>query len=370
MAPNLELQKFRSLCSAKLLVDENLKNPVLCVSCMTYNRATGEEKEYTRSVALTPLMEMLADKIRQYHDMLHAGATTAEAQDQVISGRRHGQHKGSQKKRSTGAGSLSTFAGKHTRAKDTTDDGSDDGDGDDSSTPDSQSAAPPSTPDDGGDNYPHHHHHHHHHHHDDDDDDDSDGDDTDGDLPITPPGTDPMQVQGWFDSIKSLAVNLANTKAVKSLYTDVKQYATNPKFQEMALSATLGPEAGAALATAYKVHDVLSNAKAGDQEAVQKLSNLKDAALAGNTAAAQALTTAQHMNDMMNDKMAQAQQYAQTQQQVKGWLYNRPYRTNAQVLADGLTGKFPTVGIALREGWHDGVTLGANLQRKSLFSWP
>lgn len=174
-------------------------------------------------------------------------------------------------------------------------------------------------------------------------------------------GITPTQVQGWFDSAKKIAHNLAESKAVKSLYGDIKKVVKNKTFQEGVALATLGPAGVAMLDAAYKANDVVSAARDGDQEAMFKLMALKEAADAGNEAAVKTLNTARNLNSAMASKES-------GDTSVQGWLYNRPYRTNMQVVADGLEGRFPTVGLAARDGWHAGLEFAGTFKRKSLFS--
>ncbi len=185
-----------------------------------------------------------------------------------------------------------------------------------------------------------------------------------------PPGVDPLQVQGWFDKIKKVARSVGEVKVVKGLYGEMKTYGkqaeayakAGAKFAAankgaLAMAASAIPGGSAALETSFKVYDAVKAAQKQNPEAMLALKKIKALAESGDLKAVQAFKAAQTMNDMMKAK--------HQNMHVSGWLYNRPYRTNTQVIADGLTGKFPTVGIALRQGWHDALSFAGSMNRKN-----
>ncbi len=182
------------------------------------------------------------------------------------------------------------------------------------------------------------------------------------------------EIGGWFDSIKKVARHVSETKAVKSLYGDLKSAAKNRTLEEAAASAALGPEAGAAIHQAYQVHDLVLKAKKGHKESVAKLHKLKRLAKTDHRAA-QAVATAAQINTQLNDKAQQfaggfeRNQFGQFEDNVAGWLWNKTYRSNGEVVMDGLGGKFPTVGMAIREGYYNGQDLIKNIKRRSIFHW-
>jgi hypothetical protein len=180
----------------------------------------------------------------------------------------------------------------------------------------------------------------------------------------TPPGTDLLQVQGWSDSIKKLARELAESKAVKILYEDLKKAAKNKNVQRAALAATLGPAAIPLLDAAYKVHNVVVDARDGDEDAKEKLQGLRIAAEAGNKAAELSFNAAQNINEQLNDKEESAEGEVDF---VQGWLYNRPYRTVAQTVTSPLRNEFPTLGMFMRDAWHEGLEFAGTMKRKPLF---
>jgi hypothetical protein len=326
------LSRFRQLCGVTLLADEDGKNPVLCASVMAGGR------EYKRCVALAPLMEMLADGIRNYHDRLHsemigAGLGFNIDEDDIaydeISGSR----------RSHRRGSPWYLKGKsHKTARQAPP----------RKTPFRRELPSQAAPEEPSYEEPSY----------EEPSDDEGYYDEEGD--VLPPGVDPLQVQGWSDSIRRTARHLAESKAVKSLFTDLKNAAKSRKLQEIAVSAAAGPAAGLALNAAYKAHDALVAAKTGNPQAIAKLKALAKAASDGNQKAMQTLETAAIINDKLKSKEASTQ--------VSGWLYNRPYRSNLDVVTAPLRHEFPSLGLAIREGWHDGLEFAKTMKRKPLFS--
>lgn len=204
-------------------------------------------------------------------------------------------------------------------------------------------------------------------------------------LPMLVSGEDPMQVEGWFDSIKHMADRIAHAKVVKTLYTSVRAIVTNPQLQAYAAQAVLGPLGPKAVEVAHQMADIVQSARAGDTTAQNKIVALADASKNGNQAATQALLQAKQLNETIKAKEAGSppaltpEEESQIEidpqvgvpsanltDQIQGWLYNRPYRTNEQVLADALSGRFPTVSLAIRQGWHDGLGFIATMQRRNL----
>jgi len=300
-----ELAKFHKLCEVSIIVEEDGSNPVLCVSANVRDTTTGEYHEFKRSVALLPLMRALANKIREYHDKLHLQMS--------VSGR------------------ISDITA--------------DFDSYDDWRMDIERRSFLNAPeflDDGG----------------------------------LPPGADPLQIQGWLDSIKKTARHLGEAKAVKSLYTELKTYGHKAQHyadkgtkwasahkNEISMASAfipgVGPGVAAAMQTGFKVYDAVQAAKKNNPEALAALKKIKSLAEDGDPKAIEAFKTAQNMLEMMKAKEAGATQ-------VSGWLYNRPYRTNAQTLMDAAAGKFPTLSLALREGWHDGLSFVGQMQRKNI----
>jgi hypothetical protein len=149
------------------------------------------------------------------------------------------------------------------------------------------------------------------------------------------------------------------------------------------------------LQTANQIANVVQEAMNGDPTATSQLTALATEAAGGNQAAAQAIVQAKHISNTLKDKAAGVPTPTQVLQgaaatigypsqmtddsdgsdgsddtddsgtAVQGWLYNRPYRTTAQVIEDGMTGHFPTIGMAIREGWHDGLEFAGTFQRKN-----
>jgi len=319
-----ELAKFHKLCELSIIVEEDGSNPVLCVTANVRDSTTGEYHEFKRSVALTPLMRALADKIRQYHDSLHMQVSGRlpnanldwsdpdfDNYQDWVDGEKHWRGLG-----------LST----------------------DSPRDDSFYDAPEFV-DDGG----------------------------------LPPGVDPLQVQGWYDSIRNTARHLGEAKAVKSLYSELKTYGNKAQSYanrgrswaashkgEIGMAASFVPGGNAALQTGFKVYDAVQAARKKNPEALAALKKIKALAESGDSKAVEAFAAAQKMNDMLNAKIAQYKTRVSGDMEVSGWLYNRPYRTNAQVLGDAVTGKFPTVSMALREGWQDGLKFAGVMQRRNI----
>ena len=381
MVEDTELDEFRQLCAVSILVDEDGKNPALCVSANFRYPGSSEITKFRRIVKLGPLVEMLAASIRDYHDKLHAQTE--------VSGFFHHHRKKKAKKPAVrdhrsvkgpvSRSSLFNLASNPPPSQDG-DSYLDDEYQQESEYPGDDSGyldAPEYLQNPSGDpmqaaydynygiNQP---------------GTGYAGEQTLNDLrggnPTSPygptlndmrnqslpPGTNPLMVQGWYNSIVKTARHLAETKAVKTLYSDLKKAASNRQLQAIALSAVVGPAAPAVLSAAYQARDAIVAARDGDEEALAKLQALKEAADNGNQAAAQTLQTAKNMNDMIKQK-------ENAQSQVSGWLYNRPYRTNADVLVDAASGKFPTVGMMLREGWQDGLDFAKNMERKPLSSF-
>jgi len=343
-----ELQKFRTLCDVSIIVDENGKNPVLSVSANFKYPGSSELTEFRRSVALEPLVKMLGSYIRQYHDQLHAHDSTEVSG--VMSRMFHKKHRKTRKEtdshdhRTERSKRTSFDASKAASRNSQPDEGREE---ENSGYLDSPENLPNPLGDDpmqAAFDY-------------------GNGINPYGTDPL-PPGTDPLMVQGWYDSIVKTARHLAETKAVKNLYHDLKKAASNRQLQSIALSAVVGPAAPSILNAAYQAHDAIVAARNGDAEAISKLKSLKEASDSGNQAAAQTLETARHINEMIKAKEVSGG----SQSQVSGWLYNRPYRSNTDVIVDAASGKFPTVGIMLREGWHDGLDFVKTMHRKSLSS--
>lgn len=324
-----EIQKFHKLCGVSVIVEADGSNPVLCVTANVRDRTTGQYHEFKRSVALNPLMRMLADRIRSYHNSLHSNMN--------VSGKLPSP-------RDDYDWDLEDYQNwkegeRHWR-----------GLGKDIDRPNKQSFYnAPEYIDDAG----------------------------------LPPGVDPLQVQGWFDKIKKTARHLGEAKAVKTLYKDLKTYGNKAhsyankgaawaaKHQnEISMAAAFVPGAGPAVAaslkTGFKVYDAVQAARKKNPEALAALKKIKALAEDGDSKAIEAFAAAQKMNDMLNAKIAQYKTQVSGDMEVAGWLYNRPYRTNSQVLLDAATGKFPTVSLALREGWHDGLEFVGQMKRRSL----
>jgi hypothetical protein len=364
MSTDQELAQFHKLCSVSLFADDN-QHLQLCVSANVHDRSTGEFHEFKRCVNLTPLMETIADKIRDYHLMLHSdmsvGASsldylrqTRQALLNKIS-RDQRTTKGGQWKSSPSQGSLINQMNRSDRAG--------------ASRMAAQEARTPllSASQDSQDTYT--------------DDDvknkwagiNSDDDnrrvnrylDAPENLPPLSPDEDPLEVQGWFDSIKNTAVNLAHNKAVKGLYHELKHYGTWAKDHQKEIAAAaaatgFGAVAAGVMTASFKAYDALQAAKRGNHEAIKALKGLKTLADSGHHEAQQTLDAVRHMNEMMKAKAA-----GQSPMKVTGWLYNKPYRTNLQVISDAANGKFPTLGIAMREGWHDGLAFAGFQKRKN-----
>lgn len=335
-----ELSKFRELCSISLLVDEDGVNPILCVSI------DWKGSKYRRCVELGTLVRHLADGIREYHDkLLHAHAIDE------ISGRKRRKHP---KRRGGSAGRLPTRRGRGTSM-----------DATDYPSEQEQPFNYPITPqhemtlDDmrqgyGARDWSHEY-------------DPSGFSDVEG-YQVLPPGEDPLQVQGWYDSIVNTARHLAESKAVKTLYADLKRTAKSKEFQKLALTEVFGPAAGPMVDAAYKVHDIVVQARDGNLHAQAKLETLRLSAEAGNEAANLTMDTASNINDKLNDKEASQEDHEEESSDfVQGWLYNRPYRSTTDVLTAPLRGEFPSIGLFARQAWHDGLEFAATMKRKPLF---
>jgi len=298
-----ELAKFHKLCEISIIVEEDGSNPVLCVSANVRDTTTGQYHEFKRSIALLPLMRALANKIREYHNKLHMNVS-GRLPDITADFDNYDDWRMSFERRSF-------------------------------------YEAPEYLEDE--------------------------------DLP---PGADPLQIQGWFDSIKKTARHLGEAKVVKSLYTELRTYGVKAQHyadkgakwasshkNELSMAAALvpgvGPAVAASLQTGFRVYDAVQAARKKHPEALAALKKIKTMAEEGDLKAIEAFKAAQTMNDMLNAKEAGATN-------VTGWLYNKPYRTNSQVLLDAVTGKFPTVSMALREGWHDGLDFVGQMRRKNI----
>lgn len=322
-----ELAKFHKLCGVSIIVEADGTNPVLCVSASVRDRTTGKYHDFKRAVALDPLMRMLADRIRVYHDMLHSNTNVSGKLPSACDD--YDWDLGDYQNWKEGE--------RHWR-----------GLGKDIDHPQKQSFYnAPEFLDDAG----------------------------------LPPGVDPLQVQGWFDKIKKTARHLGEIKAVKTLYKDLKTYGNKAASyaqkgakwaeahkNELATAAAMagaGPLGAAALKTGFKVYDAVQAAKKNNPEALLALKKIKTLAEEGDFKAIEAYKAAQYMNDMLKEKESKTQ-VSGDGYMVQGWLYNRPYRTNAQVLLDAATGKFPTVSLALREGWHDGLNFVGSMKRKNI----
>lgn len=323
--PELDLSHFHQLCGISVIIDEDGKNPVLCASC-TVRDSDGELHELKRSIALEPIMEMIADKIRTIHDKLHAEMNVSGPFDKLFS-------KSRGHKRAVGK-----YASRH-------------------ALPEIMKKKVWAGLEDEGE----------------DESRDRDFLDAPENLDLLPPGQDPLQVQGWFDSIKHIASRVGEIKIVKSLYSDIQQagryaqkgaeWAKSHKDLLKKIAANSGiPGAEGAIDMGFKVYDVVKAAKNDHPEAINALKKIKALADAGDEKAQQAILAAKNMNDMLNAKDNADRLQAYTQ--VSGWLYNSPYRTNLQTLADAATGKFPTMSMAIREGWHDGLAFAGSMQRK------
>lgn len=327
MTHDAELAKFHKLCGVSVIVEADGSNPVLCVSANVKDTTTGEYHEFKRCIALNPIMRMLADRIRMYHDKLHSQMNVSgrlpnpnlgwdnpdfENYQDWIDGEKHWRGLGHDYDRPREQGFYNA----------------------------------PEYVDDAG----------------------------------LPPGVDPLQVQGWFDKIKKVARHVGEAKAVKSLYGDLKTYGAKAKAyadkgakwaaahqKELTMAAALvpggGPFAAAAVQTGFKVYDAVQAARQKNPAALAALAKIKTLAENGDLKAADAYKAAQLMNNMMKAKETGTK--VSGDYYVSGWLYNRPYRTNIQVVADAVQGKFPTVGMAIRQGWHDGLEFVGTMKRKN-----
>lgn len=153
------------------------------------------------------------------------------------------------------------------------------------------------------------------------------------------------QIQGWWDDAKRTARHVADAKATKELFHDVKSAASNPMLQKGA--ASFIPGAGAAM----QIHDMITSAKAGNRKSLAKLHEMKHDAKKGDKSAHQALKTAKNINIMLNLK-AELNPLSMFEEEIGGWLYNKPYRSNFDTISDGMGGKFPTVGLTMRDAYN------------------
>ena len=362
-----EYQKFRSLCGVTILADEEGRNPTLCV----YANVRGEDGEYhqwEKCVQLTPLVEMIADRIRAYHDHLHGVPT--EVSGRYTSGKRTKGRKKVIKRRTYDRQSAPSYGPSHPELSPSERYAQQQPDYQEGYGPTladmraqdpaiaqqqyywdqamanrpAPSYGPPTSANPytyGSDEW----------------DMPQGADFIDAPEELLPLGVDPLQVSGWYDNIVSTARHLAESKAIKNLYHDIKQVAKNRGVQQLALSAIIGPAAASAtMNLGFKVNALVVAAKAGDELAAEKLDELNAMAKAGNAKAQQAMDTALNINDLMNDKAVNITE------QVQGWLYNRPYRTTLEALSS----PFPGVGVFLRQGWHDGLEFAKTMKRKPI----
>jgi hypothetical protein len=369
-----EYQKFHSLCGITILADEDEKNPVLCAFVKVRN-SHGELQHYEKCVQLTPLVEMIADRIRAYHDHLHGVPTE-------VSGYRNKRTRGRRKvisRRTRDSYPAPSYGPSHpeygpseryAHQPDYDPSYSQEPGNYGPTLADMRSRDPALAQqqyywDQAGSNLPAPSYGPSHAPEPDTYSSDHwrmppGTDFLDAPEELLPLGVDPLQVSGWYDNIVNTARHLAESKAVKNLYHDLKNIAKNKGVQQIALTALIGPVgASAAMSLGYKVNALVVAAKAGDEMAAEKLDDLNASAKAGNAKAQQAMDTALNINDLMNDKAANIQE------QVQGWWYNRPYRTTLQAL----TSSFPGVGIAMRQGWHDGLEFAKTMKRRPLRSF-
>lgn len=202
----------------------------------------------------------------------------------------------------------------------------------------------------------------------------------------------------WMSSAVDAAKRIAHSKAAKEIYEVVKS--KQKEIATAAAMATLGPAGAAAVQTAYKAYDALKAAKAGDPVATEKVATVRKMADEGHPSAMRCLNMMRAMNRMMAIKEEKApvmvsgwfmtralgidhphhpdnrrkrsrrrkmivdhrRQIAYEvpqddgygyQDQVSGWLYNRPYRG---AVAAALQGS-PGLGMGLRHLYETGASL-------------
>lgn len=343
-----ELSKFRELCSISLLVDEHGVNPILCASI------DWKGQKYRRCVELGTLVRHLADGIREYHDkILHSLAT-----DQISGSRKRRRRR---EGRGGRRGDLPTRRGRGTSMDNTDYPSERESPYEYPITPRHEMTLDEMRQGYGARDWSHEY-------------DPSGFSDVEG-YQVLPPGEDPLQVQGWYDSIVNTARHLAESKAVKTLYADLKRTAKSREFQKLALTETLGPAAGPLVDAAYKVHDVVVQARDGNLRAQRKLEALRLSADSGNEASILTLDTASNINDKLNakqgihkeDREDSGDSEEESSDFIQGWLYNRPYRSVTDVVTAPLRNEFPSLGLFMRQAWHDGLEFAGTMKRKPLF---
>ncbi len=209
----------------------------------------------------------------------------------------------------------------------------------------------------------------------------------------------PQEISGFFSSIfnkaSDIAKKIGSSSAVKSLYSAAKKYGPDAlsqipygdkvvklarKLHDRIVEARNGSEdayaklraisemakqgvpaaqeamemakrIGASLnakeamtSLAPKATGLLMAAKSGSEEAISKISSLKDIAANGDP-------KAQDVMDLMSRLNAYLKSKGGTDQAVSGWAYNKPYRGPLSALAD----RTPGIGMMARSLYVQGA---------------